>query len=58
MSRPLREIGWRDHGFRGRLGAVGAETGPMIAGRMPVQIAAVAPMPDIEVMLSILKPLA
>lgn len=58
MSRPLQEIGWRDHGFRGPLGAVGAETDPMIAGRMPAQIAAVAPMPDIEVMLSILKALA
>lgn len=57
MSRSLQEIGWRDHGFRGPLGAVGAETDPMIAGRMPAQIAAVAPMPDIEAMLSILKAL-
>jgi hypothetical protein len=58
MSRPLQEIGWRDHGFRGPLGAIGAETDPMIAGRMPDQIAAVAPMPDIEVMLAILGALA
>ena len=57
-SRELQEIGWRDHGFRGPLGSIGAETDPLIAGRMPAQIAAVAPMPDIEVMLAILKALA
>jgi hypothetical protein len=58
MSRELQEIGWSDHGFRGPLGAIGAMTDPLIAGRMPAQISAVAPMPDIEVMLTILKALA
>lgn len=58
MSKDLQTIGWRDHGFRGPLGAVGAETDPLIAGRMPAQISAVAPMPDIEVMLSLLEALA
>ncbi len=57
MTRELQEIGWRDHGFRGPLGSVGAQTDPLIAGRMPAQISAVAPMPDIEVMLSILQAL-
>lgn len=58
MQRDLQEIGWRDHGFRGPLGAVGAETDPLITGRMPAQITAVSPMPDIAVMLEILKALA
>jgi hypothetical protein len=58
LDKELQTIGWRDHGFRGPLGAVGAETDPMIAGRMPAQITAVAPMPDIQVMLSLLKALA
>lgn len=57
MSEGLQSIGWRDHGFRGPLGAVGAETDPAIAGRMPTQLTAVAPMPDIDVMLKILAAL-
>jgi hypothetical protein len=58
MSVDLQTIGWRDHGFRGPLGAVGAETDPLIKGRMPNAITAVAPMPDIQVMLRILGALA
>jgi hypothetical protein len=58
VSRELQEIGWRDHGFRGPLGAVGAVTDPLIQGRMPAQITAVAPMPEIGVMLRILTALA
>ena len=58
MSKPLQEIGWRDHGFRGPLGSVGAQTDPMIAGRMPDQITSVTPMPDIETMLTVLKSLS
>jgi hypothetical protein len=58
LDKELQTIGWRDHGFRGPLGAVGAETDPLIAGRMPAQITAVAPMPDIQVMLTLLKALA
>jgi hypothetical protein len=58
LSRPLQEIGWRDHGFRGPLGTVGAETDPAIKGRMPAQISAVTPMPDVETMLTLLKGLA
>ena len=58
MQKDLQTIGWRDHGFRGPLGAVGAETDPLIAGRMPPQISAVTPMPDIQVMLALLKALA
>lgn len=57
VSPELQTIGWRDHGFRGPLGAIGAETDPMIAGRTPPQIASVAPMPDVQIMLSILKAL-
>lgn len=57
LSRSLQEIGWRDHGFRGPLGTVGATTSPLVAGRMPAQITAIAPMPDITVMLQILKAL-
>ena len=57
-SKDLQEIGWRDHGFRGPLGSVGAETDPLVTGRMPAQIAAVSPMPDIDVMLTLLKALA
>jgi hypothetical protein len=58
MSPQLQSIGWRDHGFRGPLGSVGADTDPLIAGRMPSEIAAISPMPDIEVMLKILQQLA
>src|SRR5215468_7486502 len=54
----LLSIGWRYHGFRGPLGSVGAETDPQIKGRTPAQIAAVSPMPDINVMLKILAALA
>ena len=57
MSRELQELGWRNHGFRGPLGAVGAQTDPLVAGRMPEEIKAVAPMPDIDVMLTLLKAL-
>jgi len=58
MSLDLQSIAWRDHGFRGPLGTIGAETDPLIKGRMPDQIVAVAPMPDIDVMLKILAALA
>jgi hypothetical protein len=58
MSKGLQEIGWRDHGFRGPLGAVGAETSPLVAGRMPGQVTQVVPMPDISTMLKILDALA
>jgi hypothetical protein len=58
MTDELQQIGWRDHGFRGPLGMTGAATDPLIAGRMPAQVAAVTPMPDIEVMLKILDSLA
>ncbi len=58
MSVDLQSIGWRDHGFRGPLGSIGAETDPVIKGRMPEQITAVTPMPDIDVMLKILQALA
>jgi hypothetical protein len=58
MSQELQSIAWRDHGFRGPLGSVGAETDPLIQGRMPNQIAAISPMPDIDVMLKILQALA
>jgi hypothetical protein len=58
MSPELQEIGWQNHGFRGPLGTVGAGTNPLVAGRMPAEIAAVAPMPDIDTMLAILAALA
>jgi hypothetical protein len=58
ISTPIQEIGWGDHGFRGPLGTVGTRTSPLIQGRMPDQIASVAPMPEIDVMLHILKALA
>lgn len=57
-SAELLEIGWRDHGFRGPIGSVGADTDPLIGGRMPGTISAVAPMPEIDVMLKILAALA
>jgi hypothetical protein len=58
MSAELQTIGWRDHGFRGPLGSVGSDTDMLVKGRMPEQIASVAPMPEIDVMLEILKALA
>jgi hypothetical protein len=58
MSQELQELGWRNHGFRGPLGAVGAQTDPLVKDRMPAEIKAVAPMPDIDVMLTLLKALA
>jgi hypothetical protein len=57
-SAELLTIGWRDHGFRGPLGAIGANTDPLVAGRMPAQITDVAPMPDIDTMLAILDGLS
>lgn len=57
MAKDLQEIGWQDHGFRGPLGTIGAVTNPAIQGRMPPQIRSVAPMPDINVMLQVLKAL-
>jgi hypothetical protein len=57
MSQELQTIGWQDHGFRGPLGAVGATTNPLVAGRMPAEVSNVAPMPDVDVMLSILDAL-
>ena len=58
MSPELQSIGWRDHGFRGPSGAIGAETNPLVAGRMPAQVSDVAPMPDVDTMLAILDALA
>ncbi len=58
MSAELQTIGWQDHGFRGPLGAVGATTNPLVAGRMPAEVSDVAPMPDVNVMLAILDALA
>ena len=58
MTAPaLQTIAWHDHGFRGPLGAIGAETEPAIKGRMPAQLSAILPMPDIDVMLKILDAL-
>lgn len=57
MSPALQTIGWRDHGFRGPLGSIGADTNDLVKGRMPAQITSVAPMPDIQVMLKILAAL-
>ena len=58
MSPELQAIGWRDHGFRGPLGAIGADTDPLVAGRMPAQVTDVAPMPDVDTMLAILDGLS
>jgi hypothetical protein len=58
MSAELQTIGWQDHGFRGPLGAVGATTNPLVAGRMPAEVSDVAPMPEVNVMLAILDALA
>jgi ABC-type Fe3+ transport system substrate-binding protein len=58
MSPELQAIGWQNHGFRGTTGAIGAGANPLVAGRMPAQIAAVAPMPTIDVMLAILDALS
>jgi hypothetical protein len=58
MSPELQSIGWRDHGFRGPLGAIGADTDPLVAGRMPAQVTDVAPMPDVDTMLAILDGLS
>jgi len=58
MSQELQTIGWQDHGFRGPLGAIGATTNPLVAGRMPAEVSNVAPMPDVNVMLMILDALA
>jgi hypothetical protein len=58
MAPKLQAIAWRDHGFRGPLGSIGADTDPAIKGRMPSQLSAILPMPDIDVMLKILEALA
>lgn len=58
VSPDLQAIAWRDHGFRGPLGAIGADTDPAIKGRMPSQLSAILPMPDMDVMLKILDALA
>ena len=48
----------RQGGVEQERSEIGAETDPLIKGRMPDQIVAVAPMPDIDVMLKILAALA
>jgi hypothetical protein len=58
MSPELQSIAWQDHGFRGPIGAVGAQTNPLVAGRMPAEVSDVAPMPDVDTMLAILDALA
>jgi hypothetical protein len=57
IAPALQEIAWQQHGFRGPLGAIGANTDPLIQGRMPATLTAIAPMPDIDVMLKILTAL-
>jgi hypothetical protein len=58
VSPRLQTIAWHDHGFRGPLGTVGTDTDPAITGRMPSQLDAIVPMPDMDVMLKILGALA
>jgi hypothetical protein len=54
LSPPLQDIAWRDHGFRGPLGAPGTSAGsghPII----PEKLTAIVPMPEAKVMLDILR---
>lgn len=58
MTSPdILDIAWREHGFRGPLGAAGNRTSDAVAGLMPERIDAVLPMPEAEVMMAILDTL-
>jgi hypothetical protein len=58
LSDRLQELAWTKHGFRGPLGAIGGSTQGPITGLLPAEISAVLPMPDANVMLSLLQLLA
>lgn len=54
LSPKLQELAWTKHGFRGPLGAVTGTMDGAIAGMLPAEVDAILPMPDAEVMLSLL----
>ena len=57
MSKDLQEIAWRDHGFRGILGAPDAALDASLP-HVPEKLDAIVPMPDSGVMLKLLQMLA
>lgn len=57
-SPAAQALAWREHGFRSSLGAAGAETNPLVTARMPAEITAILPLPEADVLLSILSDLA
>lgn len=58
LSPELQELAWTRHGFRGPLGSFTGDGLPAIAGLLPAQIEAVLPLPDVAVMLALLKALS
>jgi ABC-type Fe3+ transport system substrate-binding protein len=55
LAKPeAQTIAWRDHGFRSSLGTPGAETNPLVAGRMPADLSAILPLPEADVLLALL----
>lgn len=57
-SPEVQAIAWRDHGFRGPLGAIGSNAQDAVAGLLPERIDAVVPMPDAAAMTAVLDRLA
>ncbi len=54
LSDPdLQDLAWSEHGFRGKLGAVG-RGGPAIQGLSP-QLSSLVPMPDAPTMLALIQ---
>ena len=59
LSAPeAQAIAWRDHGFRSSLGAAGAETNAAVSRRIPAELTSILPLPEADVLLSILSDLA
>jgi len=51
-------IAWRDHGFRSSLGSPGAETNRWSAAASPAELTQVLPLPEADVLLSLLNDIA
>lgn len=55
LSPSLQELAWKNHGFRGPLGAVTGLANQEVAGLLPETVSAILPMPSADVMLAFLN---
>ncbi|MBB3522927.1 hypothetical protein FHX03_002260 [Rhizobium sp. BK456] len=58
VSPKLQELAWTRHGFRGPPGAAAGTADSAIGSLLPAEVDAVLPMPDADLMLSLLTMLA